>query len=122
MAVAEAKITKELIVLLFYVPCPDLASAENLAKLLLQEKLIACANIVPDMKSIYWWEEKIESAAECVLILKTIKTATSQEVITKRIEQLHPNKVPCIIALPTLEVNESYRKWLEANINIGNQS
>lgn len=102
--------------ILFYIPCPDKASAENIGHTLLSEKLIACANIIPGMESIYRWEGVQEISSEYILLLKTIKSANAEEKITKRVEALHPYKVPCVMILSILGINESYKKWLEESL------
>lgn len=102
--------------ILFYIPCPDKTSAENIGRTLLNEKLIACANILPGMESIYKWEGDIETNSEYILLLKTLKSANAEEKITKRVEALHPYKVPCVMVLPVLGINESYKKWLEESL------
>lgn len=102
--------------LIFYVPCPDKDTAHEIAKALLTEKKVSCANILPAMESVYWWEGQLESSNESVLILKTADYAKAQEIITRRIEELHPYKVPCIMTLPVLGINESYKKWLEESL------
>src|SRR5450432_2759162 len=56
------------------VTAPDLKTARALAKAALQARLIACANLVPKIESYYWWQGKIESGAEVLMILKTRKT------------------------------------------------
>lgn len=99
--------------ILFYIPCPDKTSAEKIARNLLEEKLVGCANIIPGMESMYWWEGKIETSSEYILILKTVKTSDAQERITKRVLELHPYQIPCVMALPVLGINDSYKKWLE---------
>jgi periplasmic divalent cation tolerance protein len=102
--------------ILFYVPCPDKSSAEKIAQTLLSEKLVACANIIPGMESLYWWQGKIETSSEYILILKTLKTSDAQSSVTQRVLQLHPYDVPCIMTLPVLGINEGYKKWLEESL------
>ncbi len=102
--------------ILFYIPCPDKATAEHIATTLMQEKQIACANIIPGMESMYWWEGKIETSSEYILILKTVKTPDAQDSVTKRVQELHPYKVPCVMTLPVLGINASYKKWLEESL------
>lgn len=99
--------------ILFYIPCPDKTCAEKIAKTLLEEKLIGCANIIPGMASMYWWEGKIETSSEHILILKVLKTSDAQDLITKRVKELHPYNTPCIMTLPVLGINPEYKKWLE---------
>lgn len=102
--------------LMFYIPCPDKDTAESLAQTLLKEKLIGCANIVRGMESFYWWQGQIDRSSEYVLILKTAEFPNAQQIITQRAEELHPYEIPCIMTLPVLGINESYKKWLEESL------
>ena len=102
--------------ILFYGPCPDKKTAEDIGKALLQEKLIACVNIIPGMESMYWWQGKIETSSEYIMILKTLKTPDAQSRVTKRVLELHPYDVPCVMTLPVLGINDSYKKWLGENL------
>lgn len=102
--------------LLFYVPCPDKASAESIAKTLLQEKRVGCANIIANMESHYWWQGQLDQSSEYVLILKTLQNPGIQETLSKRIEELHPYDIPCVMILPVLGINESYKNWLEESM------
>lgn len=102
--------------ILFYIPCPDKNTAQAIGKTLLEEKLVACANIISGMESMYWWEGKIETSSEYILLLKTLKTPDAQKNITKRVQELHPYDVPCVMTLDVLGINESYKKWLEESL------
>ena len=117
MATAQTEIAPELRpVLLFYIPCPDKACAQSLAEVLLKEKLIGCANILPNMESHYWWQGQLEQSSEHVLVLKTLERPGLQEKLSRRIEELHPYDIPCVMVLPILGINESYKKWLEESM------
>lgn len=102
--------------ILFYIPCPDKLTAETIARTLLKEKLVACANIIPGMESMYWWEGEIETSSEYILILKTLKTSDAQARVTQRAQELHPYDVPCVMTLPVLGINDAYKKWLEESL------
>ncbi len=102
--------------LLFYVPCPDKATAEKIARTLLEEKIVGCANIIPGMESMYRWQGKIEASSEYILLLKTLKTSDAQNRITNRVQELHPYEVPCVMTLPVLGINESFKNWLEESL------
>lgn len=102
--------------LIFYIPCPSKDIAMSLAKTLLEEKKVGCANILPAMESLYWWQGRIEQSAESVLILKTAAYENAQEIIARRLEELHPYEIPCIMTLPVLGINESYKNWLEESL------
>ena len=82
-----------------------------MAHQLVVEKLIACANIIPQMESIYEWKGKVESSNECVLILKT--SDKKSHGVVKRVEELHEYEVPCIIALPIEIGSRSFVHWVE---------
>ena len=80
-----------------YTTWPDAAAAEAAAGALVEARLCACANILPGMTSVYSWQGRIETAQECVMILKT--TADEAETLRDRILELHPYDTPCILAL-----------------------
>ncbi len=100
----------------FYIPCPDKDTANKLASTLLQEKLIACANIIPGMESMYWWQGKIETSSEHILLLKTLPSSDAGNLITKRVLELHPYDTPCVMKLKDIEINSSFQKWLEESL------
>lgn len=85
--------------------------AERLARKLLSERLIACANLLPGVKSLYWWQGKIERSAETLLVLKT--PARNIKALMKRIPALHPYSVPEVLALPVAAAHKPYAKWVE---------
>ncbi|HEU6447063.1 MAG TPA: divalent-cation tolerance protein CutA [Verrucomicrobiae bacterium] len=95
------------------VTAPDLKTARALAKPALQKKLIACANIIPKVESHYWWQGKIESSAEALLILKTIKTKLP--ALEKLILSKHPYDTPEFLVLQPATGNKGYLEWLAAD-------
>jgi len=99
---------------LFYVTCPDSDTARKISLTLLQEGLISCANLLPGMESLYWWEGKIETTNEVVLILKSSALQASR--IIARVESLHPYNTPCILTLPIEKGSEAYIKWLKGSL------
>ncbi len=99
---------------LFYVTTPDLPTANRISQTLLNEKLIACSNLLPDMESSYWWNGKIESAHECVLILKSTDQHTS--AIMERVKALHPYENPCIIEIAIESAAKAYSDWLVSQV------
>jgi len=86
-------------------------TAQKIANKLLTERKVACANILPKVESHYWWQGKIESANELLLIVKT-RAALLDELIAL-VKQIHPYAVPEIIALPIIGGNEDYLKWID---------
>lgn len=100
--------------LIIYCTAPDLKTAQAISENLVQEHLAACCNIVPGLKSIYHWENKVQSDDELLLIIKTRSVLFSQ--IEKRIKNLHPYTVPEIIALPLINGSVEYLKWMDENV------
>ncbi len=93
---------------------PDRESAESTLKTLVKERLSACAQIAGEIKSFYWWEGKVEDEKEYLAILKTTEKAYSE--LERRLEELHPYKVPQIVALSASAVFTPYLKWLEEEV------
>jgi periplasmic divalent cation tolerance protein len=84
-----------------------------LAVALVEEHLAACVNVLPPMRSIYRWEDKVEQASEHQLIIKT--TAARAEAVTARLASLHPYDVPEVLVLSVATGAERYLQWLQAN-------
>lgn len=95
------------------VTAPDLKTARALAKAALQARLIACANLIPKIESHYWWQGKIESGAEVLLILKTTKSKLP--TLEKLILTKHPYDTPEFLVLSLRAGNKKYLDWLAAN-------
>ena len=102
-----ARASKFLIVM---VTTPNRRVARSLARAALKSRMIACANIVPGIESHYWWQGRVTSGKELLLILKT------RPACLKRLEKLildkHPYDTPEFIALPIAHGNMAYLKWL----------
>src|SRR5271170_2442400 len=98
---------------LILVTAPDLKTARGLAKAALKSKLIACANLIPRIESHYRWQEKIESGAEVLLILKTKKSKLA--ALEKLILAKHPYDTPEFLVLPLRAGSKKYLDWLAAN-------
>ncbi len=95
------------------VTAPDLKTARALAKAALQAKFITCANLIPKIESHYWWQGKIESGAEVLLVLKTQKSKLA--ALEKLIVARHPYDTPEFLVLPVSAGNQKYLGWLAAN-------
>ena len=95
---------------LVLVTAPDLKTARRLAKAALQAKLIACANLVPKIESHYWWQGKLESAAEVLLVLKTTKARLA--ALEKLILARHPYDTPEFLVLSPNAGSQKYLDWL----------
>ncbi len=93
--------------------CPGSISAKKIAQELVTEKLAACVNIVPGVKSIFSWIGKVDTANEHMLVIKT--TLDSYDAVEKRIKKLHPYELPEIIAVPIHTGFAGYLDWISAN-------
>jgi periplasmic divalent cation tolerance protein len=96
---------------IIFCTCPDNISAENIARLLVQNQLAACVNIVPGITSIYTWEGKVESAQEHLLIIKA--GSLNYQSIESAIHKHHPYQLPEIIAIPVERGLPEYLNWIE---------
>jgi periplasmic divalent cation tolerance protein len=90
----------------------DREEAARIATALVGEGLAKCVNIVPDIRSIYLWQGKLEDGPESLLVAKTKKSGF--HALLKRVKELHSYNVPEIIALPIVEGSEDYLKWLDS--------
>jgi len=98
--------------LFVYVTAADPLEAGRIGRAIVEERLAACANILPGMRSIYRWEGAVHEAEETVLILKT--TPARLDALTRRVKALHCYVVPCIAALPASPGNQAYFDWIAA--------
>lgn len=91
-----------------FVTAPE-KEAEGLARTLLEERLIACANLLKGVQSLYWWEGRIDESEETLLVMKT--PASKINALMKRVRELHSYSVPEIVALAIMEANPAYAAW-----------
>ena len=98
---------------------PDQASAEALAQQLVQERLAACVNIMPSCTSVYHWQNKVETAQEIPVFIKT--TRQQYEAIELSIRSVHPYELPEIIIVPLAGGLPAYLDWVAAETTIQNQ-
>ena len=92
----------------------DKNQATKIAKGLLEAKLIACANIIGGVHSLFWWQGKIDSSKEVLLILKTKKSLFKK--IEAKVKSLHSYQTPEIIALPIVDGSKPYLDWINSSI------
>ena len=99
---------------LVLVTAPDPDTARALAKAALSARLVACANLIPKIESHYWWQGKLESGAEVLIVFKTMNAKV------KALEQLvvanHPYDTPEFIVLPISAGNQRYLDWVRKSL------
>jgi periplasmic divalent cation tolerance protein len=96
------------------VTAPDLEVARGLARLALTARLIACANLVPQLESHYWWEGKLEQSAEVLLVLKT--TRPHLPALERLILANHPYDTAEFVVLPIQGGSPKYLNWLTSAV------
>ena len=89
----------------------------RIARHLLERQLIACANLVPQIRSLYTWEGKVADERECLMILKSSREMFPE--LRAEIERLHSYSVPEIIALPIIEGSPNYLNWIADSMRQG---
>jgi len=89
---------------------PDVLVSERLATTLVEERLAACANIVPSVTSIYRWEGAVQRDDEVLVVFKTTDDAVAD--LRDRIVELHPYDVPEVLALRVVDGSEEYLRWV----------
>lgn len=97
-----------------YITCPDSDTALKIGHEMVDRQLAACANVLPEMKSIYMWDGAAEVTSESILILKTtdkVYSALEDAVIVA-----HPYEVPCVLKLPIDAGNPKYLIWLMSSL------
>jgi periplasmic divalent cation tolerance protein len=87
-------------------------AARSLTDVLIEERLIACANIFP-ISSTYWWQGVIQNEGEFVSIVKTVPQNWS--ALQRRVTALHPYDVPCIMKV-NVEANKAYENWIKDSV------
>jgi periplasmic divalent cation tolerance protein len=87
----------------------------RIAHALVAERLAACCNLLPGVRSIYRWKEEVEEATEVVIIIKSV--ASRVEPIAARILELHSYQTPELVVLPVEGGLESYLQWIADNAN-----
>jgi periplasmic divalent cation tolerance protein len=100
-------VTEAVVVL---VTCPSAEKAAEIARRLVEDRLVACGNVIPGVRSIYRWEGQVQDEAEVLLLLKTRRPRL--EELRRRVLALHPYQVPEVIALGVEAGHGPYLEWI----------
>ena len=101
----------EFIVIL--ITASSMEEGEKIAGSLVENRMVACVNVVPSVKSFFFWEGKPAQESEVLLIAKSRRSFLDK--IVEHVKKIHSYKVPEIIALPVIGGSEEYLKWVEAS-------
>lgn len=96
--------------LICFCTCPEAYSAERIATTLVEERLAACVNIVPGLRSVYRWEGRVEAADEVLLLIKT--AADRYPELQDRLRALHPYELPELLAVESAFGLPGYLRWV----------
>ena len=100
------------LVVLVTAPTADVAA--SIARTLVEERLVACGNVVPGIRSIYRWEGAVHDDAEALLLLKTERRLLPE--LKLRLEEIHPYQVPELLALPVEDGLAPFLDWIAASV------
>ncbi|MCE5213794.1 MAG: divalent-cation tolerance protein CutA [Methanobacterium sp.] len=100
---------------LIYITTSGSPESEKIAKILLEEKLVACINIIPQIKSLYLWEGQIEKDNESIVLAKT--RADKIDKVIKRVEEIHSYQTPCILEFTVKKGSKEYLQWMEKELD-----
>ena len=101
--------------IIIFITAPKGKSSQKIARHLLKKKLAACVNIISGVSSLFWWEGKIDSAKEDLLVVKSC--ADRFKELISAVRQVHEYQVPEIIAFPIMSGNKAYLDWLKDTVS-----
>ncbi|MGE0190912.1 MAG: divalent-cation tolerance protein CutA [Planctomycetota bacterium] len=91
---------------------PDIA--EDLARELVEERLAACVNLVPGLRSVFWWQGAVANDPETLLVAKTTKAGV--EALARHLKRRHPYEVPEIVVVAPAGVEAAYAAWVQETV------
>ena len=94
--------------------CPNEESAEVVANLLVDERLAACVNLIPNLRSVYRWHDEVKTDSEVLLIIKTMSSV--YPALEQAIVDHHPYELPEIISVPIENGLATYLAWIDENV------
>lgn len=97
---------------LIYITAADVEEATALGRALVEARLAACANVLPGITPIYWWDGEIEEGSEVALIAKTRDELV--ERVVSFVKARHSYDCPCVVALPIAAGNPAFLDWIAA--------
>jgi periplasmic divalent cation tolerance protein len=100
---------------IIYITTSGSQEARKIARTLLEEKLVACANIIPRIESLYWWQGEIEEDEESLLLVKT--SSKQVDTVIERVKEIHSYDIPCVVEIRIDKGSEDYLHWLEESLN-----
>ncbi|MFQ5520492.1 MAG: divalent-cation tolerance protein CutA [Candidatus Methylomirabilia bacterium] len=96
---------------------PSVGDGQRIARTVVAEHLAACVNLVPGLRSLFFWEGQLQEEPEALLVIKTNRER--YEALQRRVFELHPYSVPEILALPVEAGSPSYLAWVDEAVRTG---
>ena len=90
--------------------CPDAASADRIAATLVEERLAACVNVLPGVRSTYRWQDQVRRDDELLLVIKT--TGDRLDALRERLTAIHPYELPELVAVEAAGGSPAYLDWI----------
>jgi periplasmic divalent cation tolerance protein len=100
--------------IVIFITAANKKEAGKIARALVKNKLAACANIIKEIESVFWWQGKVDKAKEALIIIKSRKEKLAK--IIKLVKRMHSYSVPEIIALPIVSGDKPYLEWIDESI------
>ncbi|MDI6891921.1 MAG: divalent-cation tolerance protein CutA [Actinomycetota bacterium] len=97
-----------------YITTSDIEEARRIAKTLVEKRLVACANIVPEIESLYWWEGKINREKEALIFVKTVREKVKN--VIEEVKKLHSYEIPAIVSFDVSEGNKNFLDWISEEV------
>jgi periplasmic divalent cation tolerance protein len=95
---------------LIYITAGSMDEARTIGKALVSNRLAACANIIDNMNSLYWWNGEIQEDREVILIAKTRESLVPK--VIEKVKSMHSYECPCIVSLPITAGNPAFLEWI----------
>ncbi|MCL6557877.1 MAG: divalent-cation tolerance protein CutA [Firmicutes bacterium] len=102
---------------LLYITAPNREEADSIGRSLVERRLAACVNILPQIQSFYWWEGQVQADSEVLLLAKTREELVEPAIAA--VKQMHSYTVPAILAIEIKKDNPDFLKWLDEETNLG---
>lgn len=103
-------------ILVVLVTVPSIEEGWTIARALVTERLAACVNLVPEIRSVFFWEGAVQEAAEALLVIKTRRER--YEALQRRVLELHTYSVPEVLALPVAAGSPPYLAWVGETVSM----
>lgn len=98
-----------------FVTASSMEEAEKISSNLIESKLAACVNMIDGVKSLFFWKDKVDTAREVILVIKTKKSKLP--AVIKLVKSIHSYELPEIIALPVIGGEKKYLSWIDESLN-----